>query len=69
MESLEISRNWLEFLASSTTVTTKGLTFHPQDDFSISKVECLKVAELALQYANDKPYMFNNINNVYYCGK
>ena len=40
-------------------VTTKGLTFHPQDDFSISKVECLKVAELALQYASDKPYTFN----------
>ena len=40
-------------------VTTKGLTFHPQDDFSISKLECLKVAKLALQYANDKPYIFN----------
>ena len=33
------------------SVVTKGLTFHPQDDFAISKLECLKVAELALQYS------------------
>jgi hypothetical protein len=41
------------------SVTTKGLTFHPQDDFAISKIECLHVAKLALQYAQDRPFMHN----------
>ena len=39
-------------------VTTK-LTFHPQDDFEITNLECLRVAELALQYAEDRPFLHN----------
>lgn len=41
------------------SVVTKGLTFHPQDDFAISKLECLRVAELALQYSLDRPFVHN----------